>query len=765
MMQDPGDQERPLPITNMMQDPGDQEIPLPLAKMIRYSVYFPCDSPTMTSDHNYPENPFVDGNNPHTNTNRSPKHQKNLYHISKSALSKSTSSAVRKVTNARVAKEIEKHHAHLRHELVLQKKRMQEKQARIAKQRNESKAFCDREDAHRKKAIERSEKLRRRNNHDELIGSNRMLNRLLKKTSHPPPSKASGSSDPYKYAKERMDIAIGRLIEVLKEIETNKYKNCQEKVLSSIKNILSNHSLPLKTLIKIFCKSYSAVHRFDASVTTSKYPHVFLNLFSSRKAKEDLFIHLIHVFGSEDEQNIVQDEKQDVQTYVLDVLCGLVRLQCLNVPRFIEWYTGTLTGSPVKTTSVPKTKISIYLSTLNNNTTSSNKRNTINDRLLKIDESTQQRARERARLFFEWHAKHQSDGPRQLKEEASIEIIALRMKNYYSTFHSPLNTTTKKHLYKEIIKIVSGIDDDDDDGRSKKSGRQTKIFDKRSETAGRVFAGAWCSVYVKQTSTGTELKQKIERYDSLFLSIFKHHANLEHLLTNIVLLALSNHSQSGSQKDDPLIGCLKGLYNIYALDGQYLLEWHHTKLGQFKPLMGLLSKEKEKMLKTRTALFVGYLNEETQGKRKPKNEHEQKKRKKALTKKERREDQLLIPCTVRRAPGLVERDQRLGRKQWASSKQQRPETPLFTKGWSPLDGVVLTDRSKPQYPKTIHVHLLNNVVSSKSTAHRHTSQKQQELVGHYHQKPKPPRKKKPNEKRKGVNKHRKLVQTEAIGLM
>ena len=54
--------------------------------------------------------------------------------------------------------------------------------------------------------------------------------------------------------------------------------------------------------------------------------------------------------------------------------------------------------------------------------------------------------------------------------------------------------------------MVSGIDDD---GRRKKSGRKNKIFDTRSETAGRVFAGAWCSVYVKQTSTGTELKQKI----------------------------------------------------------------------------------------------------------------------------------------------------------------------------------------------------------------------------------------------------------------
>ena len=126
---------------------------------------------------------------------------KNLQRINKSALSKATSSAVRKVTNARIAKEIEKHQAHLRHELMLQKKRMEEKHARLAKQRQESKAFCDREDAHRRNANERSEKLRRRNNHAELIGSNRMFNRLLQ-TPHPLSRKASGSSDPYKYSKE-----------------------------------------------------------------------------------------------------------------------------------------------------------------------------------------------------------------------------------------------------------------------------------------------------------------------------------------------------------------------------------------------------------------------------------------------------------------------------------------------------------------------------------------------------------------------------------
>jgi hypothetical protein len=671
-----------------------------------------------------------------------------LARINQSAYNKATSTELRRSTNAHVAREIKIFEAKIRKEEVQRLKRKQIKEERIRKYRQDSQLFIELEDKNREKVIIRSQKLKSK--HFQEGKENKMLKRICND---------NGGSvivryESYLYTKDRTNIAIEQLSKVLEQEKENHYINCQEHLLLCIKQILLKQSLPLKGMVKIFCKAYSNVHRFDAAVTATMYPHVFLNLFSSKRAKKSLFEHLITIFSNDEEKQILfmeedkdkvkGNEKDKVQKYILDVLCGLTSLQCVDVHKFMEWYN-------------------------------------CNNPLMKPIK--QQLAKDRCILFVEWYENHKGDGPRQLKEKASIEIISSRMRNYYSRFET-LDTNTKRGIYQEILKIVASINDGGNKQSNVKGGVKKKLKKKfkshyefygKSKTVGRIFAGAWCNVYMK--NNGVKMKEAIERYDSLFVSIFKNHCNLEHILVNMILISISKISfdiTEDRQDDDPLIICLKSLYNIYAIDGKHIIKWYKSNTGEHEDFIGLINNDQEINLKKRMHLFVEFLIKE-QNKERTRNgdnidDNLQIKKEMKLEKDRNKLNRIqnfmnpslvpsiqnrqpLIPNSMKRAPNLIENDLRGGKKQWGMSNIYRPQTPLF--------GCLWTDPSKPQYPKKVNI-IINNHPVSKSTVHRHTSPRRKQLLVHYHDNngykiPLPPKIKESNQ-RKHLNFHRKLIE-------
>ena len=743
--------------------------------MINYIKYFPSDAPDPLETEPAPETEtapptHIDANHNYiipaikTKKRSTKKRFIGLKRIQNSALSKATSTKVQKRLKIRAAKEQRTYEEQIRQEKLKKEKRLQIKKARILIEKQEIAKDRKRQDRVRKKALYRknvpalqliapasklmdrilkSQPLTQRGQRgsgESLSGTPSVISRDQKDNHH--------HQYQYQYTSNRIQTAVEQLAVVLRNIKDKDPKR-QELLLEALKQAVSKQSLPLNSTIAVFCRGFSKIHRFDPK-KQFLFSHVFLNIFGSRKAKERLFRHLIVTFGLEKESDIVLQgpDAVDVQEYVRDVLCSLLRLQCLDIKAMLAFNTNS--GKTI----TPSQKI------LNKCT----------------DIETQTRAKNRMTLFWTWYESHKGDGPRKLREEAAIEIITSRMKTYYSKF-TILQTKQQRYLYKEIQKIVGPVSDDLSNQHKK-------------ETTARIFAGAWCGCHLTVNCTGNEVKSAIHRYDSLFSSIYRHHANLEVMLFNFILTAISTIPGNGDL-NDPLIGAMKGLYNIYALDGQTLLTWHATQLGQWKGL-SVLTQEDEKELKTRTQSLVEFIelemgksiskSEKKENAKEVTNEFnetaEQKKRKEQEKFKEKAqkleqikrfmappiEDTIPdIPITCRRAPAEAARSLRLNRKCWASSLQTRPETPLFG-NWSPLEGAALTDRSKPSYPKSMTV-VVHNHRPPPSTAHVGMSKKQKKLLSHYHDGttivPMPP-KVKESKQRQRFNAHRKLVESGSV---
>ena len=675
----------------------------------------------------------------------------------------------------------------------MKEKRRLEKVKRIKKEKNNTAAFRQQEDRSRKKALYRrnarrvavleppvsSIMARILNTQPSTTRRDAAISTTSSTSSTTTTTTTSTSS--YEYTKDRMKIAVQKLSNVLRTIKENDATR-QDQLLEAIKRIMFKQAIPLNGTIVMFCRAFSNVHRFDPYTITSKFPHVFLNLFSSRKAKERLLTHLIRTFGAESEKEVLLEghEEQSVKKYVRDVVCSLLRLQCLNVSALLNLQNSNSEN---------------YIKGGRNKGeggggggggggTTNGRRDAVEDKKL------QERAKERLQLFFEWCNHHKGDGPRKLREEAAIEIIQSRMSTHYIKFET-LKTKEQRKLYKEINKLAISGDI---------SGEETHQLEKRKEVCARIFVGAWCGCHinavaavadnaadadnadnaadpestVKREDSSKYFKKCIHRYDSLFCSIFQHHSRLERMLLTSMLVSFSSIPGDGSM-DDPVVGCLKGLYNIFVLNGATLLEWHRQKLGTWRSINALLTMEEEKIMKERTKLLGNFfIQEETTHQKITREESEQMileeedENDETMEKMGKEKKQLIVqstmerlPTACKRAPGEVAREQRGGRKVWASSLVHRPETPLFA-NWSPLEGAALTDRSKPSYPKSTTIVVHDH--APKSTAHHHRmSAKQQILVGHYHGgsgesgQPKP-LKPKESKQRQRFSAHRKLIE-------
>ena len=778
---------------------------LPPGSMIDYPKYFPADLGSsknnvrlvarLNANKTYaePEIIFPETTvSPHFKQKRKVK-KKGFQRITRSALGQQTHRQLERKTKKLVAAAKKDFKAQLIKEAAVKEKRRLEKVKRIKKEKNDTAAFRQQEDRSRKKALYRrnarrvavleppvsSIMARILNTQPSTTRRDVAISTTSSTTSTSSTTTTTTTTSTYEYTKDRMKIAVQKLSNVLRTIKENDATR-QDQLLEAIKRIMSKQAIPLNGTIVMFCRAFSNVHRFDPYAITSKFPHVFLNLFSSRKAKERLLTHLIRTFGAESEKEVLLEghEEQSVKKYVRDVVCSLLRLQCLNVSALLNLQN-----------SNNENYIKGGRSKGGGGGTTNGRRNAVEEKKI------QQRAKERLQLFFEWYDHHKGDGPRKLREEAAIEIIQSRMSTHYIKFET-LQTKEQRKLYKEINKLAI-------------SGEETRQLEKRKEVCARIFVGAWCGCHINAVAVAADadadadaadaaaaaaaagavkredskyFKKCIHRYDSLFCSIFQHHPRLERMLLTSMLVSFSSIPGDGSM-DDPLVGCLKGLYNIFVLNGATLLEWHRQKTGTWRSINALLTMEEEKIMKERTKLLGNFfIQEETTHQKITREESEQmileeddendetmeKMEKMGKTGKEEKQTKTIVrstmerlPTACKRAPGEVAREQRGGRKVWASSLVHRPETPLFA-NWSPLEGAALTDRSKPSYPKSTTI-VVHDHAPPKSTAHHGMSAKQQMLVGHYHDgsgesgQPKP-LKPKESKQRQRFSAHRKLIE-------
>ena len=545
---------------------------------------------------------------------------------------------------------------------------------------------------------------------------NRLMRRLTQGQSVMAAPRMQGRSSPpakqlYTFSSDRQERAINDLETAFKGLKATSTSISsgnkeQEAMLREFAQIVQRSRLSPDDSMNIFCQAFCRVFQFSSESVTLKFPRVFVSMFQSRKSKKTLLRHVQSLIGSGTGGDW---NARSVRA----LLCGLVLVEAIDLQDIEDW--GKAKDSTDRHSGAK-------LGTL---------------------------AYERSHLFRTMCGSTPSKT--LIRLACSKWVLSRLIEHFYEHLtETHLSEAHQKKLFSEIYAVASlgsrsGVTDSKDGPQIAKM------------RAASIFADAWVASYLTKGSPcfiGTraaKLKSAIEKFDSVFATLFKDQASLQELLLNRVLLAFCSSGGGDYAVHDPLVGVLKGLYNAFALRGSTIIDWHFGIEGSNK-----FALDVEQMLKARSKIFVDWLWQ--QGERQ--SEKAAKMSKKVKNKKTRKEgkrkdkriadikagyivsSQIDIPKSMLRAPNEIARDLRMGRKNWNSSGtvagSKRPETPMFAK-WSPIEASRLTDRSVPSFPSAICT-IVHTHRPPKSTQHV-DSEKQQILHGHYSD-PHPPQRRK-----------------------
>ena len=280
----------------------------------------------------------------------------------------------------------------------------------------------------------------------------------------------------------------------------------------------------------------------------------------------------------------------------------------------------------------------------------------------------------------------------ELMEECRILVIRERLEKYYDSTPSLSDNQEKKLLHE--IRCVAELG---------------TIFDETTpydpDLAASVFAGAWVSTYMKRNREF--FRSSILKYKKIFAELFEKRTTAQMFLLRQLLCEASS-TENTYLENDPLIDAIKGFINVAAIEAKVILDWHSASF-QFESKS--LRANAKADLKTRLDDLVKWLVHQDESlpafDKKASNSVDIQKDSESLSKPVAVTEPVLaseseVPVCMKRALVEIERDKRMGRKNWNSSNggMHRPGTPIFAE-WSPIEASQLTDRMIPSFPKEV----------------------------------------------------------------